>query len=95
MQSKAKPQGRIGYRIQALALAAWAPLAWSQQAGNPLNSLQIGEVTIKGLEAEMTASLARHWDWTLGYAYADATISRSNAGDQGQRVAGVVGQRSQ
>lgn len=56
---------------------------------NPLNSLQIGEVTIKGLEAEMTASLARHWDWTLGYAYADATISRSNAGDQGQRVAGV------
>ncbi|CUA92544.1 ShlB/FhaC/HecB family hemolysin secretion/activation protein [Comamonas thiooxydans] len=39
MQSKAKPQGRIGSRIQALALAAWAPLAWSQQAGNPLNSL--------------------------------------------------------
>lgn len=39
LQSKAKPQGRIGFRIQALALAAWAPLAWSQQAGNPLNSL--------------------------------------------------------
>ena len=39
LQSKAKPQGRIGSRIQALALAAWAPLAWSQQAGNPLNSL--------------------------------------------------------
>lgn len=39
LQSKAKPQGRVGYRIQALALAAWAPLAWSQQGGNPLNSL--------------------------------------------------------
>ena len=39
LQSKAKPQGRIGPRIQALALAAWAPLAWSQQGGNPLNSL--------------------------------------------------------
>ena len=56
---------------------------------NPLNSLQIGEVKIRGFEAEMTASLARHWDWTVGYAYTDARISRSNAGDQGQRVAGV------
>ena len=57
--------------------------------GNPLNSLQIGEVKIKGLEAELKASLTRHWDWVVSYAYTDATISRSNAGDQGQRVAGV------
>lgn len=54
---------------------------------NPLNSLQIGEVKVKGFEAEMTASLARHWDWTVGYAFTDAKISRSNAGDQGQPVA--------
>ena len=57
--------------------------------GNPLNSLQIGEVKIKGLEAELKASLARNWDWVVSYAYTDATISRSNAGDQGQRVTGV------
>lgn len=56
---------------------------------NPLNSLQIGEVQVQGFEAELTASLARHWDWVLGYAYADASIRRSNAGDQGQRVASV------
>jgi len=57
--------------------------------GNPLNSLQIGEVKTKGFETEMTASLARHWDWTVGYAYTDAVISRSNAGDQGDPVASV------
>ncbi|WP_120966724.1 TonB-dependent siderophore receptor [Comamonas sp. lk] len=56
---------------------------------NPLNSLQLGEVKTQGFEAELIASLARNWDWTLAYAYTDAKISRSNAGDQGQRVAAV------
>ena len=35
------------------------------------------------------ASLARHWDVSLGYAYTDARISRSNDGDQGQRLESV------
>lgn len=54
--------------------------------GNPLNSLQIGEVKVRGLEAEVQASLARQWDFTLAYAFTDAKISRSNAGDQGTPV---------
>lgn len=57
--------------------------------GNPLNSLQLGEVKTQGFEAELIASLPRNWDWTLAYAYTDSKISRSNAGDQGQRVAAV------
>ena len=56
---------------------------------NPLNSLQIGEVKVKGFEAEVQASLARQWDFTMGYAFTDAKISRSNAGDQGTPVASV------
>lgn len=56
---------------------------------NPLNSLQIGEVKVKGFEAEVQASLARNWDFTVGYAFTDAKISRSNAGDQGTPVASV------
>ena len=56
---------------------------------NPRNNLQIGETRARGLEAELTASLARSWDATLAYAYTDAKISRSNAGDEGQPVAGV------
>jgi iron complex outermembrane receptor protein len=55
--------------------------------GNPLNSLQIGEVKVKGIETEVQASLARNWDFTVGYAFTDAKISRSNTGDQGQPVA--------
>lgn len=54
---------------------------------NPLNSLQIGEVKVKGFEAEVQASLARQWDFTVGYAFTDAKISRSNTGDQGLPVA--------
>ncbi|BEU97452.1 TonB-dependent siderophore receptor [Acidovorax sp. DW039] len=56
---------------------------------NPLNSLQIGETKTNGFEAEVQASLARQWDFTLAYAYTDAKVTRSNAGDQGQPVAGV------
>ena len=56
---------------------------------NPLNSLQIGEVKVKGFETEVQASLARQWDFTVGYAFTDAKISRSNAGDQGTPVASV------
>lgn len=56
---------------------------------NPLNSLQLGEVKVNGLEAEVQASLARRWDMTLAYALTDAKISRSNAGDQGLPVASV------
>lgn len=54
---------------------------------NPLNSLQIGEVKVKGFETEVQASLARQWDFTVGYAFTDAKISRSNTGDQGLPVA--------
>ncbi len=57
---------------------------------NPLNSLQLGEVRVRGLELESAGSLAGHLDWTLGYAYTDAKISRSNGADQGQPVAGIA-----
>ncbi|ODS60232.1 MAG: ligand-gated channel protein [Acidovorax sp. SCN 65-108] len=43
----------------------------------------------KGFEAEVQASLARNWDFTVGYAFTDAKIARSNTGDQGQPVASV------
>ena len=61
---------------------------------NPLNSLQIGEVKVKGFEAEVQASLARQWDFTVGYAFTDAKISRSNTGDQGLPVASTPRHRT-
>lgn len=56
---------------------------------NPLNSVQIGEVHVKGLELEATGSIGRDWDWTLAYAYTDARVSRSNGDDLGKRLQGV------
>jgi len=56
---------------------------------NPLNSLQIGEVEVNGLELEAKASLDRHWDWTAAYAWTDAKVSRSNGSDLGKRLSSV------
>ncbi len=56
---------------------------------NPLNSVQLGEVHVKGLELEYKRSIARDWDWIATYAYTDARVSRSNATDLGKRISGV------
>jgi iron complex outermembrane recepter protein len=56
---------------------------------NPLNSVQLGEVHVKGLELEYKRSIARDWDWIATYAYTDARVSRSNAADLGKRISGV------
>ncbi|HEX8610615.1 MAG TPA: TonB-dependent siderophore receptor [Telluria sp.] len=56
---------------------------------NPQNSIQIGEVHVRGLELESAGKLGRDWDWTAGYAYTDATVSRSNGADNGKRLSGI------
>lgn len=56
---------------------------------NPLNSVQLGEVHVKGLELEYKGSIARDWDWIASYAYTDARVSRSTGADLGKRLSGV------
>lgn len=56
--------------------------------GNPQNSLQLGEVKVRGAELE-TAGSVRGWDWTANYTYTDARVSRSNGADLGKRVSGI------
>jgi iron complex outermembrane receptor protein len=56
---------------------------------NPLNSIQVGEVQVQGLELESGGSLGRDWSWTAGYAYTDAKVARSNGADNGKRLSGV------
>ncbi len=56
---------------------------------NPLNSVQLGEVHVKGLELEAKGSISREWDWVANYAYTDARVSRSNAADLGKRLSGI------
>ena len=61
---------------------------------NPLNSLEVGEVHIRGLEIEGKLSLPAGWDATAAYAYTDAKISRANDATQGKRVGGVPAQNT-
>lgn len=56
---------------------------------NPLNSIQIGEVQVQGLELESGGSVGRDWSWTAGYAYTDARVARSNGTDKGKRLSGI------
>lgn len=56
---------------------------------NPINSIQLGEVHVKGLELEYKGSIGRDWDWIASYAYTDARVSRSNGADLGKRISGV------
>jgi len=85
---KWQPEGR-GISAYAAVYELREKNRKTSDPANPLNNLQIGETKTRGLEAELTASIARSWDATLAYAYTDAKIARSNAGDQGQPVAGV------
>ena len=44
---------------------------------NPANSVQRGEVTVKGLELEANATVAS-WDLVTSYTYTDAIVSASS-----------------
>ncbi|HSV54377.1 MAG TPA: TonB-dependent siderophore receptor [Burkholderiaceae bacterium] len=57
--------------------------------GNPLNSIQTGEVHAKGLELEAKGSFTGGWSATAAYAYTDARVSRSSGADLGKRLASV------
>lgn len=49
----------------------------SPDPANPLNSVQRGEVTVRGVELETTTSL-RRWDLIANYTYSDAKVSASS-----------------
>ncbi|MEH3085985.1 MAG: TonB-dependent siderophore receptor [Xylophilus ampelinus] len=91
-------QWEVGARWQpedkraALLLAAYELRDTNRKTvdpSNPLNSVQLGEVRVRGLEAEGTLSLPGSWDATAAYAWTDAIVSRSNGSDRGKRVSGV------
>lgn len=52
---------------------------------NPGFSVQTGEVDSKGAELELAYQVTRQWYLQGGYAYIDAEIAQSNAGDVGNR----------
>lgn len=59
-------------------------------ATNPLDRVQVGEVSIKGVELEGQATIAEDWMFTASFAYTDAKISKSNTvGETGKRFDAV------
>ncbi len=54
---------------------------------NPLNSLQVGEARIRGVELEANATVFWRLDLQSSYSYVDARVSKSNGPDLGKRLA--------
>jgi iron complex outermembrane receptor protein len=53
---------------------------------NPLNSLQLGEARIRGLELEAHATVWGRVNLLTSYSYTDARVSKSNGPDSGKRL---------
>jgi iron complex outermembrane receptor protein len=89
-------QVEIGAKFEPKAKNGMASIAWydlreqnrlTTDPNNPLNSLQIGEARIRGLELETNAKLRSKIDLVASYTYTDAKVSKSHDGDVGTRLA--------
>ena len=63
--------------------------ALTPDPAHPGFNLQSGQVTVQGLEFDVTASLARGLNLIGSYTYTDAKITQSNGADLGSQVATV------
>ena len=63
--------------------------ALTADPAHPGFNLQSGEVTVQGLEFDVTASLAQGLNLIGSYTYTDAKITQSNGADLGSQVATV------
>jgi iron complex outermembrane receptor protein len=57
--------------------------------GNPFLSVQTGEVTVKGFEMDMKASLSNEIDIVGGYTHLEPVVTSSNTGNVGKDVVNV------
>ncbi|OZI30653.1 hypothetical protein CAL29_21900 [Bordetella genomosp. 10] len=56
---------------------------------NPYNSVQTGEARSRGVELEAKTDLTPRMHLLASYAYTNATVLKSNSGDEGNRLYGV------
>ncbi|MBC3949523.1 TonB-dependent siderophore receptor [Pseudomonas sp. DOAB1069] len=61
----------------------------TRDLGNTAFSVANGEQQSRGIEAEVKAKLDQNWDLIASYTYTKAEITKSNAGDEGNRPANV------
>lgn len=87
-------QWEVGVKYQPEEIDALFTLAWfnltqdnvlTADPDNPLNKLQTGQVTSKGIEASATADLTRQWKLIASYSWNNIETSKSTvAGAQGK-----------
>lgn len=70
------PEGR-GVIVSAATYELQEKNRLTADPENPVNQVQRGEVTVKGVELEASASL-RAWDLISSYTYSDATVTASS-----------------
>ena len=82
--AKYQPKG-----LQSFLTASLFDLRQTNVAGpdpaNPLNTIQTGEIRVRGAELGATAHLAEGVDLIAAYTWLDPTITRSTSGTRGKR----------
>lgn len=56
---------------------------------NPVNTIQTGETSARGVELEALATLRPNWDLIATYTYTDTEVEEGSAAEQGHRLASV------
>lgn len=68
----------------------------TEDTAHPNFQVQLGEVTVDGIELEVAANL-RAWDLVASYSYTDARLTRANGADAaglGKQISGVPKQQA-
>ncbi|WP_438275361.1 TonB-dependent siderophore receptor [Nitrobacter sp.] len=80
---KYQPQGtNVRFTAAIFDLRRQNVLAPDPDPAHPFESIQIGEVTSRGLELEAVASLTNNIDLTAAYTYNDVKITKSSSIDE-------------
>lgn len=88
-------QSEVGIKYQPVGRSGMVSLALydmrqinrkTPDPNNPLNSLQVGEARIRGVELEASTNIFWKLNVLASYAFTDARISRSTSEDMGKRL---------
>ncbi len=85
---KYQPTGMASY-ITASAFELRQSNVSTPDPVNPLNTLQTGEIRVRGVEFEAQANLLRGLNLLASYTYLDPVVTRANDGTAGKQVGGV------
>lgn len=85
---KYQPTGMVSY-VTAAAFQINQTNVSTTDPTNPVNTLQTGEIRVRGFEVEAQANITRGLNLIASYTYLDPVVTKANDGTEGNQVGGV------